>query len=220
MSKKKVKRFIISICFILICFVSIAQKHKSDELLNPNEKYANYITKLKSGQTNIDYADFRTVFSMSEEFMNQDLKKSMLESLNELLSTKMDNKDKIIEQCYQILDVDYTEIGIHYLLSEFLLESNKETESLKHKEISTGLKDSILKSGNGNSCKTGYHVIKISEIFDILNFMNAEVISKKNNFSKDGISCYEVKAKINGKTKKIYFDTTVMMGYILLKDSE
>ena len=46
--------------------------------MNPNEKYANYVIKLKSGQTNIDYADFRTVFSMSEEFMNQDLKNQCL----------------------------------------------------------------------------------------------------------------------------------------------
>jgi len=217
---KKALHFFLSICLLLICGIVKAQKHNPGELITTKDSYTNYVSELKTGQTNIDYSDFRIAYSLSLEFMDQDLKNPMFSKLNDLLNDEPKNINKIIEQYNQILEVDYTEISVHTILSRFYLENKMKNEALKHKNIATGLKDSILKSGDGKTCKTGYYVVQGSEIFAVLAFLNADVIRKDIEFTKDGIVCYEVKVKINGKKQKIYFDTSVVIGYFFLKDIE
>ncbi|WP_177764769.1 DUF4919 domain-containing protein [Flavobacterium sp. I3-2] len=220
MLKKTVLQFFFSICLLSICSVVKAQKHNSGELITTKDSYTNYVSELKTGQTNIDYSDFRIAYSLSLEFMNQDLKNPMFDKLTDLLNDEPKNIDKIIEQCNQILEVDYTEISIHSILGRFYLENKMENEAFKHKNIATGLKDSILKSGDGKTCKTGYYVVQGSEIFAVLAFLKADIISKDIEFTKEGIVCNKVKVKMNGEKQKIYFDTTVVMAYFILKDVE
>jgi len=179
-----------------------------------NDKYSNYVKQLESGETDIDYQDFRFSFIESEQFIIANKNSYKLDSLTKEMYGKMKSKSftDIISITKQMLSIDYTSMSAHKILRLSYNIIGDTTNSLKYKTIQFGLLNSIIKKGYGYSCATAWPIIQISEEYFILEMMEAEL--KKQSIDNDGGSCDKMVVTVDGKKKTYYFETSkIFEGY-------
>ena len=170
-----------------------------------NDKYSNYVKELESGKTDIDYADFRNSFLESKQFSK---KGSNYDNLKKQVYAEIKNKNynKVIEHTQAMLSVDYTSLFAHKYLQQTYKIVGDTINRNKYHDIEFGLLNSIIKSGDGKSCETGWHVIQIEEEYFILNMIDAEF--KEQSITKGGKNiCDKMIAKTEqGETETYYFE--------------
>jgi Domain of unknown function (DUF4919) len=162
------------LCFLLITCASFAQQNKP----LATARYEGYITKLDKGITAIDYTDFRHSFLESEYYdsFSSDcfhLKKKLKEATD---AKKYPDAIAIAEE---MLGIDYTNLYAHKYLQVAYKALGKTASAKTQQAILSGLQNSILKSGDGTTCETGWHVIQDEEIHFILDLLGATEVSRK-----------------------------------------
>lgn len=145
---------------------------------NFNDKYSEYVQKLESGQTNIDYKAFRFSFIESKQFILAHEQFSILDSLKRDMYDQMNKSDyqRIIKVTKEMLSIDYTSLIAHKILRQTYRIIGDSINAKKYKAIQFGLLRSITDNGNGKSCETAWQVIQIEEEYFMLNMLDAKLL--------------------------------------------
>ena len=212
----KMKKSILFLSIILTTSIcSFGQTEPQVIVPNFNDKFCDYIKKLESGQTDIDYQDFRFNFIESEQFKIATKKSSTFDSLKKEMYVQMskENFQELIKITKRMLSIDYTSMIAHKILRQTYKIIGDTINAVKYKTIQFGLLYSIVKKGDGKTCETAWPVIQISEEYFILDVvLDAELL--KQSIDNDGGLCDRMEVKADGKKKTYYFETTkVFQGY-------
>src|SRR5215831_7945552 len=197
----------LSICLAISLFFQISSAFGQDSKIKIpdfNDKYTSFVKQLESGKTDMDFTDFRNSFLESEQFSKKGEKYSDLEKkINEALK-KNDNK-KVKKLAEEMLSIDYTSMFAHKLLQQSYKLLGDTTNSNKYHDIEFGLINSIINSGDGKTCETGWHVTQVEEEYFILSMMDVNFISQGLMMGGKN-SCDRMTVKTSeGETKSYYF---------------
>jgi hypothetical protein len=205
-----------TLVFVAVLFVIFQLKAQTDSakvIIPPyDDKYSGFIKQLEAGQTDIDYKDFRESYIESQQFLNRHV--MIFDSLQKLMYTLMDNKDYkgIVKVTKQMLSIDYTSMLAHKILRQTYKAMGDTVNAKKYHDIEFGLLRSILHTGDGKTCATGWHVIQIEEEYFILDMLGAKLKEQALD-NTDGL-CDEMHVKTDDGKKVYYFEITkVFEGY-------
>jgi len=180
-----------------------------------DDSYSKYVRQLEHGDLNIDYTDFRNSFLDSKQFWN---KGQNYDSLRSLVYAAIQDKkyEEVIRLTKAMLGIDYTSLFAHKYLHQTYKILGDSVNHKKYHDIEFGLLNSIVRSGDGKTCETGWHVTQIEEEYFILGVIGAHLQMQatssggKNNCDKmmvkteDGDATYyfEVNKVFEMETKR------------------
>jgi hypothetical protein len=167
------KTLILIVSFLHLATIAFAQESKI-EIPTFIDKYSKYVDQLENGDLNIDYTDFRNSFLDSKQLRRKAMN---YDSLKKLVYTEIKGKNyqEVIKLTKAMLSIDYTSMFAHkYLQQKYKILGDTVNEK-KYHDIEFGLLNSIVRSGDGKTCETGWHVIQIEEEYFILNMMGAQM---------------------------------------------
>ncbi|MFI5202569.1 MAG: DUF4919 domain-containing protein, partial [Candidatus Kapaibacterium sp.] len=178
----------IIVILLVTCGMSFAQQSK---IVPPpfHDHYSEMVKKLESGDTNINYREFRESFIESQQFIAFKNQESTFDSLTKLMYDAMHQKtyQNVVQLAQQMLSLDYTSMLAHKILQQTF---NILGDSINHKKyhaIEFGLLNSILQNGDGKTCATGWPVIQTSEEYFIFDMADATV--KQQSLDQTGGVC-------------------------------
>lgn len=180
----------------------------------PMDKYLEYVSKLEGGNTDIDYKEFRESFIESTQYIIASKKKREIDSLgNEMfINIKESNYQQIITASKKILSIDYSNMMAHKILSQTYETMSDTINAKKHKTILAGLLNSIIKNGDGNTCKTAWPVIQVTEEMFILQMLGAKIQNIEVG-NRSGL-CDKFEVEVNKTSINYYFETSnILKGY-------
>ncbi len=172
------------------------------------KSYEEYVGILEGGDTDINYTDFRNSYHATEKITS---KINSERILKDQLNTHFENDSlqQALNTLKLLLDLDYTDIGTHLMLSGGYQKQGDMRNEQVHQEIAMGLLESILSSGDGKSPETAWKVIQVPEEYIVLRVLGATPIGQEL-IDSDPI-CDKISATINGRTYLFYFDVTKVM---------
>ncbi|HEV7232215.1 MAG TPA: DUF4919 domain-containing protein [Bacteroidia bacterium] len=211
-------KFFLLLAVVQHTFTGLAQQ--APQVIPPpfQDNYSATVKKLESGQTDINYREFRESFLESEQFKVASRKFSRLDSLQKEMYAQMhkSNYPELIKITKQMLSIDYTSMLAHKILRQTYKLMGDTINSKKYHDIQFGLLKSIIKNGDGKTCATAWPVIQISEEYFILDMLGAEL--KKQSIDNHGGLCDRMDVKEDKEKKTYYFETSkVFAGYDKLK---
>lgn len=174
---------------------------------NFNDKYSNYVKQLESGKTDIDYTDFRNSFLESKQFSNKD--SHVYDSLKKEVYNKIKDKNYhgVIDLTKAILSIDYTSMFAHMYLQKTYKILGDTVNRNKYHDIEFGLINSIINSGNGKTCETGWHITQIEEEYFIINVVLGADFQSQSISSGGKNTCDKMVVKTeDGKVETYYFE--------------
>lgn len=205
-----------SIFFVLILLsaacLSFAQSITIPDL---KDNYTGFAKQLESGNTNINFREFRESLIDSKQFLVVNKQTEKLAKLDKEMKSQMGKEDYIgvIKTTSEILSIDFTILMAHALRSKAFEKSGDTANQAKYRTILDGLVNSILESGDGKTCATGWSVIKVEEEYFILRVMGLQPLGQ--SVDKNGGVCdkLEVQTK-EGGTLIYYFNVAkIFEGY-------
>ena len=191
------------ILFLHLSTIAFAQDSKI-EIPTFNDKYSQYVARLENGDLNIDYADFRNSFLYSKQFRKKALN---YDSLKEVVYTEIKNKNyqQVLKLTKTMLSIDYTSMFAHKYLQQTYKILGDTLNQKKYHDIEFGLLNSIVKSGDGKSCQTGWHVTQIEEEYFILSIAGAQL--QRQVISTNGKNaCDKMIVKTEQEVTTYYFE--------------
>ena len=174
---------------------------------NFNDKYSNYVKQLESGETDIDYADFRNSFLESKQFSNKH--RQVYDSLKKEVYNKIKDKNynEVINLTKAMLSIDYTSMFAHMYLQKTYNILGDTLNRNKYHDIEFGLINSIVKSGDGETCATGWHVTQIEEEYFIINVVLGADFQNQSISNGGKNACDKMVVKTDeGQAKTYYFE--------------
>lgn len=163
------------------------------------DKFKTLASKLKSGDTNIDFKALRMSTVDSNE--KDAGARSDTESYKKAVVAMRDKKYKLaISEAERSLTEGYLDPSTHVLLAVAHQESGNKAKHEFHKAVYLGLINSILDGADGKSAKTAYIVIDVNEEYAVL---DALALSRGNQGLRavDGHK-YDVLTVTDPKTKQ------------------
>jgi hypothetical protein len=186
--------------------ISYGQKIAGITIPDYKDKYCEFVKQLESGNTDIDYNEFRNSFLDSKQFNIKEKNKSKYDSLKREVyaQIKKANYDEVIKLTQAMLSIDYTSLFAHKYLQQTYKITGDTANRNKYHDIEFGLLYSIINSGDGKSCKTSWQVIQIEEEYFILNMLEADLKMQSIDNSENNI-CDKMEVMEDGKNKIYYF---------------
>lgn len=167
------------------------------------DKYSKYVKQLEDGNLDIDYTDFRNSFLDSKQFSK---KGNNYDSLKKQVYTEImnNNYQGVINLTKAMLSIDYTSMFAHKYLQQTYKILDDTVNQKKYHDIEFGLLYSITRSGDGKTCKTGWHVTQIEEEYFILNMIGAQL--QRQSISSGGKNvCDKMVVKTEEGATETYF---------------
>jgi hypothetical protein len=169
------------------------------------DKYSKYVQQLENGDLNIDFADFRNSFLESKQFSKKSIQ---FDSLRKQVFIEIKNKNypNVVSLTIAMLNIDYTSIFAHKYLYQTYKILNDTLNQKKYHDIEFGLLHSIINSGDGKTCSTGWHVTQIDEEYFILDMIGATL--QMQSISSGGTNtCDQMTVTTEkGETRSYYFE--------------
>jgi len=198
-------KFLIIVALILAPLFSEAQ---TKEVIIPkhNDLYSVFVETIERGDTGINYGEFRNAFQQSKQYKIKQEKRSQYDSLKKVVikGISTEDYDAIILAGKSMLDIDYTSLFAHkYLFQAYRINGDKRNEK-KHEAIQLGLLQSILKSGDGRTCETGWKVVQVEEEYFLIYALGSQFIKQKT-VTAGTISCDEMRITDKYNKEESYF---------------
>lgn len=175
------------------------------EIPNFDDKYTAYVKQLEAGKLDIDYTDFRNSFLNSKQYGK---KSTNYDSLKTQVYAEIKNKNykAVIGLTKAMLSIDYTSMFAHKYLQQTFKILGDSLNRNKYHDIEFGLLNSIIKSGDGKTCETGWHVTQIEEEYFILSMVGAKL--QMQSITSGGKNTCDKMAVITseGETKAYFFE--------------
>ena len=179
-----------------------------------NDAYCRMVKQLESGQTKINYTEFRHSFLDSEQFKIAGEQSTELDNLRKSMHALMKESKsaKILDVASKMLSIDYTDMEAHKIIRQTYKILGDTANEKKHHDIEFGLLNSIVKKGDGKTCQTAWPVIQITEEYFILQMMGARLL--KQSLDNSGGLCDKMEVRTDEGTRTYYFDVNqVFRGY-------
>lgn len=195
----RMRRYIVLLLFVnTFCF-------GQDVLIwipDTDDRYAGYVEQLEGGKTDIDYTDFRNSYLESENYdpLSYDctvLKKKLIAAYDEK------KYDDAVYIAIVMLSTDYTNLFAHKYLGLAYKSLGDKSKSKQYQAIQAGLFKSIMSSGDGKACETGWHLIQDEEMEFILATFDGTVTEE--DLSLEGKNYCRKIVKTNKSGKKTYY---------------
>jgi hypothetical protein len=196
---------------LLLCGLSVlacaAQDTTRIEIPAFNDDYSKYVQKLESGHPDIDYADFRNSYLETKLFNSKRRRVSNYDSLKQQMYKEIKNRNaqEVIRLTKAMLSIDYTSLFAHKYLQQSYKIIGDTANQRKYHDIEFGLLNSIVHSGDGKTCETGWHVTQIEEEYFILSVIGAEFQSQAIT-SGGKNACDKMTVKIDNEERTYYFE--------------
>lgn len=189
--------------FAPICSIARAQ---GDTVALPtfDDAYSKYVKQLESGDLEIDYAGFRDSFLESAQYS----KKGMgYDSLKRLVIQEINNKNyqDVVRLTKEMLSIDYTSMFAHMYLQKTYTILGDTINRNKYHDIEFGLIYSIVNSGDGQTCETGWHVTQIEEEYFIINTVLGGRLNEQAITSSKHNMCDRMDIKTEKKKSETYY---------------
>jgi hypothetical protein len=178
-----------------------------------DDAYSRTVKVLESGKSDIDYAKFRASFLASKQFRIAQSRREELRRLKSTLPSLIEQNSfaRVVEVTKEILSIDYTDMHAQKLLYQSYRALKDELNAAKYHDIEFGLLNSIIKAGDGKSCKTAWPVIQIEEEYFILAMMGAS-LRKQSTDQVDGLCDKMEVSKDGGREAVYYFGISALLG--------
>lgn len=198
-----IKHFFIIVLFLFNFNNIIGQTETEIKVPEFDDNYSKTVKMLENGKTDIDYKLFRESFIESEQFKIASEKRSEFNKLEKEMYRQMSKSayDSIITTTRKMLSIDYTSMIAHKILRQTYKLVGDTINAKKYKTIQFGLLKSIVNTGDGKSCQSGWSVIQISEEYFILNMLGVEL----DNQSIAGGICDRMEVVDKNREKKVYY---------------
>jgi hypothetical protein len=193
-------------CALLLPLASVRAAEKPEVSVPKfQDKYSTLVAKLESGQTDIDYREFRESFLESKQFQVAGSRKSDLDLLRAALPKLIERSDYLglIQAGKKILSIDYTDMRAHKILQQTYKILKDESNMKKYHDIEFGLLRSIVKNGDGKSCKTAWPVIQLEEEYFVLEMLGAKLL--KQSLESKGELCDKMEVSTDEGRAVHYF---------------
>ena len=119
---------------------------------------------------------------------------------------------EIINITQQMLSIDYTSMMAHKILQQTYKIRGDTNNREKYHTIEFGLLKSILQTGDGKTCETGWHVIQVAEEYFILDMLDAQLTQQ--SLINLGGTCDKMDVTQDGGNTTYYFDVSLVFeGY-------
>ncbi len=170
-----------------------------------HDKYSAFVKQLESGQTDINYREFRESFLDSKQFAVAGSQVEQLGDLRQQLFKLMEQPDSagLIRTAKKMLSIDYTDMLAHKILQQTYKIVGDEANRKKYHDIEFGLLNSIVKNGDGKSCKTAWPVVQIKEEYFILHMIGAKL--KTQSVESTGGLCDRMEVTTDQGDAVFYF---------------
>ena len=179
-----------------------------------HDKYSAFVTQLEAGQTNVNYTQFRESFLDSEQFKAASKQKPDLGTLRSEMHELMrkSKHSEIVDVAKKMLSIDYTDMEAHKILQQTYKILGDASNQKKYHDIEFGLLNSIVKNGDGKTCRTAWPVIQVTEEYFILNMLGAKVL--RQSIDTNGGQCDKMEVQTDRGKNVYYFEISkVFTGY-------
>lgn len=196
-------------------YSALAQNSSTVAIPHYDDEYSKLVRQLETGQTNINYREFRNSFLESEQLKvvwreKQDLDR-LRKTMHELM--KKSKYAEIVDVAKKMLSIDYTDMEAHKILQQTYKIMGDTPNQKKYYDIEFGLLNSIVKSGDGKTCRTAWPVIQIKEEHFILSVLGTEKLLQQS-IDRNGGLCDRMEVQTDEGTKVYYFEISkVFRGY-------
>ncbi|PZF72467.1 DUF4919 domain-containing protein [Taibaiella soli] len=198
------------------------------ELPHFGDKYSNYVQQLESGETTIDYADFRNSFLESDQVFKKGMvypgNSTVYDSLRQRIPVELDKGkyQRVVDLAKAMLSIDYTSLYAHMYLQKASAVLGDTVTRNKYRNIEFGLLASIAASGDGLSCATAWHITQIEDEDFLISvvkgeFMGEATVLSQQNKSIDSTGGATPKQNrcdiitVHGTKRTFYFEINKMM---------
>lgn len=192
----------------------LPQNSSTIAIPNYNDNYSKLVRQLEAGETNINYREFRESFLDSEQFKVAGKRISDFDTLRKRMHELM-KKSKyadILDVAKKMLSIDYTDMEAHKILQQTYKILGDTPNQKKYHDIEFGLLNSIVKHGDGKTCRTAWPVIQVTEEYFILDMLGAKVL--KQSIDTESGPCDRMEVQIDEEKKTYYFGIRkVFQGY-------
>lgn len=205
----KAKYFISAGCkvFLFAALMMLACQGTAacDEIKDPAKDYYMLVSRLKDGDTSVDYAKLRYSFTRTAEYKPYGGDRVDRKTINMAMEKK--EYEAAIQHAQAVLSKNYTDMEAHFFCNIAYREVGNTKQQAFHSAVLKGLIGSLYRSGNGESPETAYIVIGTDEEYFMLN-MNGYKILRQKLLKKDDMHFDEmdVEKEKTGIKSKIYFN--------------
>lgn len=201
--------------FLVMVFSSNGQTMPEVMVPDFDDKYAAMIKQLESGQTNINYKEFRESFIESAQFKTAYKLSKQFDSLKKEMYAHMGKKNyqEIIQVTKKMLSIDYTSMLAHKILRQTYAIIGDTANAARYKAIQFGLLNSIVKNGDGKTCATAWPVIQVEEEYFILQMLGAQLLKQSTDYVGGTCDKMEVKTEEGDKVTYYFEVSKVFEGY-------
>jgi hypothetical protein len=198
------KTFLCGLAVLALSHNAFSQNTPAVVVPHYDDKYSKLVRRLETGETNINYREFRDSFLVSEQFKVAGEKKTTLDSLRKGMHEMMKkaNYTDIVAIAKKMLSIDYTDIEAHKILRQTYKILGDTANQRKYHDIEFGLLNSIVKNGDGKTCQTAWPVIQITEEYFILEMLGAKLL--KQSLDSSG-PCDRMEVQTDDDGKKVYY---------------
>ena len=201
-------RKIIFILFTLIALMGTTTLAHSSSL---NDNYSTLLTKVKNGNTNIDFKAFRIAYTQTPLYnpYKVDDSTQIIRAINE--------KDypQMLKYADIILEKNFTDLDAHYASMIAYEKLGDQKRFNFHRTVLFKLLDSIIKSGDGKTPETALQVITIREEYMVMMILQlrqkSQAIKQIGDKSYDVFEVFDVK---NNQPSSVYFDISIPYSWL------
>ncbi|MQP53715.1 MULTISPECIES: DUF4919 domain-containing protein [unclassified Flavobacterium] len=202
-----IKHCLITLIFIFNFTIVFGQTKTEIKVPEFDDNYSKSVKILENGNIDIDYKSFRESFIESEQFKIASEKNTEFRELTIAMYKLMSESefDSVISYTKKMLSIDYTNMTAHKILRQTYKIVGDTINAEKYKTIQFGLLKSIVNSGDGKSCESGWSVIQVSEEYFILDMLGVEL--NNQSIDNNGGICDRMEVTDeNGEKKTYYFE--------------
>jgi hypothetical protein len=173
------------------------------------DSYNAMLSKLKAGDTKIDFRAFRLAFAATDDASPYGSDREARRMLTLAVSEKRYNDALKVSD--EILKNNYISPEVHAAASRSYAGIGNTSKAEFHKSVYLGLINSILTEGDGKTPETAYRVVAVEEEYAIMRALQYSVwgqtLGSKNGHMYDVLSATD---EVTKATIKLYFNIDVV----------
>ena len=174
-------------------------------------QFRNLRDRAEAGEA-VDFAALRLAW-LHGPAMKRDNRFERLSTLREQMfaAMKKGGDPKIVlAKAREILDISYVDLDAHKARRQACAILHEEPCAERGHAIEMGLLKSVVQSGNGRTCATGWRVVTIDEEYFILRMLEAR-FKQQTLVSEGTYQCDAMLVDRDGREQTIYFEVTEVL---------
>jgi hypothetical protein len=188
-----------TILVLSLVLLSLTGAYAQQPAASDTDPYKTIVAKLKGGDTKVDYKALRmaSASSKAEDAGARGDSDAYSKAVSAYRAKKY---DEALSNGEKALKTGYLDINTHLLMAAAHKDKGNKEKFEFHKAIYLGLVNSILDGADGESAKTAFVVIEVSEEYAILDALELERGSQ--GLRHEGGHAFDVLTATDPKTKK------------------